>query len=93
MSTDYRSEIFNRFITKKDISELDLNEFHNYVINGNIIENGVIQKLIDIIGIENLIDSETVVNKIIEARVFAYLSQKGTLYKIIRRKIILNNLV
>lgn len=89
MSTDYRREIFNRFITKKDISELDLNEFHNSVINKNIN----IQFLLNVVGVENLIDDETYAHKIIEASVSELLKEKGTLYKIIRRKIILNNLV
>ena len=93
MSQDYRREIFNRFITKKDISELDLNEFHIYVINGTITENKAIQKLINLVGVENLIDDDVVVHKIIEKRVQGIIEDKARLYKIIRRKIILNNLV
>lgn len=89
MSTDYRREIFNRFITKKDISELDLNEFHNSVINKNIN----IQFLLNVVGVENLIDDETYAHKIIETNTSKFLKKRGTLYKIIRRKIILNNLV
>ncbi len=93
MSTDYRREIFNRFITKKDISELDINEFHIDVINGTITENNTIQKLINLIGVENLIDDDVVAHKIIEKRVEGIIEEKTQLYKIIRRKIILNNLV
>ena len=93
MSTDYRREIFNRFITKKDISELDLNEFHIDVINGTITENNAIQKLINLIDVENLIDDDVVAHKIIEKRVEGIIEEKTQLYKIIRRKIILNNLV
>lgn len=89
MSTEYRREIFNRFITKKDISELDLNEFHNSVINKNIN----IQFLLNVVGVENLIDDETYAHKIIETNTSKFLKERGTLYKIIRRKIILNNLV
>lgn len=44
-------------------------------------------------GVENLIDDETYAHKIIETNVSELLKEKGTLYKIIRRKIILNNLV
>ena len=62
MSTDYRREIFNRFITKKDISELDLNEFHNSVINKNIN----IQFLLNVVGVENLIDDETYAHKLLK---------------------------
>ena len=89
MSTDYRREIFNRFITKKDISELDINEFHNSVINKNIN----IQFLLNVVGVENLIDDDVVAHKIIEKRVEGIIEDKTQLYKIIRRKIILNNLV
>lgn len=93
MSTDYRREIFNRFITKKDISELDLNEFHIYVINATITENKAIQKLINLVGVENLIDDDVVAHKLIEKKVEGIIEDKARLYKIIRRKIILNNLV
>ncbi len=91
MSHDYRKEIFNKFITKNDISEIDLNDFHYSVIDKN--KNINFNDLIDIVGVENLIDDETYSHKILENIVSEYISKKGKLYKIIRRKIILNNLV